>query len=207
MLHAPSRQHLRRARRELRSVNYGRMTRRLSASPCHCVAVAVAMAVIAVIFTHNPTGAQTLSPSIAPSKMHVNHPLRQGQELALPPLSVGMPGDAAASIEIDILHIGDQPELVPNRSWFRFNPERFDTQPTRTTVVEARMSVPKEAAPGTYKVLLRARQIRDSSATVSGVGVTGAVASTLTFTVVNVDFKPWDPAVDFFRERAPFSYV
>jgi hypothetical protein len=151
--------------------------------------------------------AQTVSPSIAPSKVAVNRELRQGEEIALPSLTVGMPGSAPATIEINVLHVGEQPELSPEGSWFRFEPQRFETTPGRNTIVAVHLDIPREAPPGAYKALLQARAVRDPAAPQGGVGISGAVASTLTFAVRDVNFRPWDPAVNFFRERAPFSYI
>jgi hypothetical protein len=151
--------------------------------------------------------AQTVSPSIAPSKVSVNRELRQGEDIVLPPLTVGMPGNAPATIEINVLHVGDQPELSPERAWFQFEPQRFETTPGRNTIVAVHLNIPREAPPGAYKALLQARAVRDPAAPQGGVGISGAVASTLTFAVRDVNFRPWDPAVEFFRERAPFSYI
>jgi hypothetical protein len=185
--------------------------RRLFRRPASAVGTTVigALAATAVsAFLSTGVDAQAISPSIAPSKVQVNRVLRQGQDISLPSLSVGMPGEKPATIEINVILVGDQRELTPDNSWFDFNPQRFDTAPGKNAVVEVRMSVPREAQPGDYKALLQARAVRNPATLAGGgVGISGAVASTLTFSVVNVDFKPWDPAVDFFRERAPFSYV
>jgi hypothetical protein len=152
--------------------------------------------------------AQVISPSIAPSKVQVNDMLKQGQEVSLPPLSVGMPGNSPATIEINVLHVGAPPELMPSESWFRFEPQRFETQPGKNAIVQVHLTLPREAKPGDYKALLQAKAVRDPAApTQGGVGISGAVASTVLFSVADVDFYPWDPVVNFFRERAPFSYV
>jgi hypothetical protein len=170
-------------------------------------AVPLLAAVLAGGVALSRADAQTVSPSIAPSKVAVNRELRQGEDITLPSLTVGMPGAAPATIEINVLHVGDQPELSPEGSWFRFEPQRFETTPGRNTVVAVHLNVPREAPPGTYKALLQARAVRNPAAPQGGVGISGAVASTLTFAVRDVHFRPWDPAVEFFQERAPFSYI
>jgi hypothetical protein len=170
-------------------------------------ALAAAAVLFAVVLVWDTADAQTVSPSIAPSKIAVNRELRQGEDVALPSLSVGMPGGSPATIEINILHVSEQAELSPEGSWFRFEPQRFETTPGRNTVVAVHLSLPREAPPGAYKALIQARAVRDPAAPQGGVGISGAVASTLTFGVRDVNFRPWDPAVGFFRERAPFSYI
>lgn len=165
------------------------------------VLVGVAFAGVVV-----PALAQSTSPGLAPSKIAIDQPVRQGDDVRLPSLNVRNNGDETAAFGMDLLRRSEQEEMAPDRSWFEFDPERFELEPGEARLVTVVMRVPQEATPGEYLGFLRATA---SSAESEGaaVGVGAAVASRLTFTVENRNFHFYDPLTDFFSDRAPFSYI
>lgn len=145
------------------------------------------------------------SPAVAPSRIAVDEPLRQGDEIRLPDLRVSNGGDEPGQFRMDLSHFENQDELVPDASWLSLNPDEFRLEPGKRQSVSVRMIVPREAELGDYRVFLRA--IASPEEAQGAVTVSGAVAVTLTFTVENRNFHFYDPVTDFFSERAPYSYI
>lgn len=107
---------------------------------------------------------------------------------------------------MELFAVADQNELAPDAEWFRFDPQTFELAPGTGQSVSVRLTVPRDAEPGEYRALLRARAGRLEGAT-TAVSVAAAVAATLRFTVENRNFHFYDPVTDFFSDRAPFSYI
>lgn len=169
--------------------------------------IAIAVAVLALLSALPGVDAQQFSPAIAPSKIEVTEPLGQGDDVDLPPLSVANRSAFRATFEIDVTYIGDQAEGIPDLEWFHFEPQRFELDPGDGQVVEVRVSLPRNAKVGDYRALLRARTVATEGPGAAGVAITAAVATTVLFSVENVDFHFYDPTLDFLNDRAPFSYV
>lgn len=173
------------------------MSRRLAAA----VLAATLVLVAAIPIAYAGPGV-----ALGPSKMTFDDALGQGETVDLPTLVVRNGGDDPGLYTMDILRIVNQEELSADPSWFRFDPAQFELQPATTQLVRVKMQIPREAVVGEYLSLLRAaagalEQQRGSAV------ATGAVASTLRFTVKNVNFHFYDPVIDFYGGRAPFSYI
>ena len=136
----------------------------------------------------------------------MNEPVGQCDDIRLPSLSVSNRTDEPTVFSVDATYIGDQEELAADPAWFRFDPERFTLEPGAGQVVNVRMNIPRDAKPGNYRVLLRARA-EPPEAAGGGTVISAAVATTLLFTVENRNFHFYDPLVDFFQDRSPFSYI
>lgn len=169
----------------------------------HLGMVLLLMVVSAGVFSGSATAGP--SPAVSPSKVAVIDPVGQGEDLRLPDLNVSNGGDEPGQFRMDLSHFGDQSERVPDSSWIRFSPERFRLEPGATQSVIVRLAVPREADVGEYRIFLRA--IAGPEEAQEGVAVIGAVAVTLTFSVENRNFHFYDPLVDFFQDRSPFSYL
>ncbi len=150
--------------------------------------------------------AQTRSPGLGPSRITVIDPIGQGEEVEIPPLSVSNRAEERRTFAVDITFVGDQEELIPDPSWFRMEPQQFELEPGARQIVEVRMAVPRDAEVGDYRVLLRARTVQTADAG-EGVAISPAVATVLRFSVRNVNFHFYDPLVDFYRDRSPFSWI
>ena len=146
------------------------------------------------------------SPAIAPSRISVDGALGQGEDIRFPSLSIANLGDEASDFVVELTNFSDQSELRPPDLWFQLEPTRFNLEPGATETVSFRMEIPRDAEPGDYRVLIRAHVEAPSDGS-GGAVVSAAVATTLTFTVENRDFHFYDPVVDFFSDRAPFSYI
>jgi hypothetical protein len=146
------------------------------------------------------------SPGIAPSEIELDQPIGQGEAARLPSLSVSNGGDARARFVMDVTHIGGQQERAGDSAWIEFDPQRFDLGPGEAQPVSVQVRIPRDATPGDYRLLLRARAEAQQGLAV-GATISPAVATTLLFTVENRDFQFYDSFVDFFQDRAPFSYI
>lgn len=173
----------------------------------HAAGLVAAAAFVALSGFAGTAAAQTLSPALSPSKIEVNDPIGQGDEVSLPSLGVFNRSGAPALFEMDTLFAASQEQHVPDRSWFRFEPQSFRLEADEGREVEVSLKVPRAAELGAYRVLLRVRTIPSEDASAAGTSVRAAVATTLLFSVKNVNFHFYDPVVDFFPDRAPFSYI
>ena len=168
--------------------------------------VSVAALVALLLVSSAAVARADLSPGVSPSRIKVDDPVGQGEDIRLPSLSISNRGDERGTFSADTSFIGDQQERIADASWFEFKPERIELEPGAGAVVAVRMRIPRDAEPGDYRTLLRIRA-QPAASEGGGAVISAAVAATLLFTVENRDFHFYDPVTDFFTDRAPFSYV
>ncbi len=183
-----------------------RVPRRAMPSSVRRLAAAAGGAALLLVWLAGSPALAGPSPGISPSRIEIDEPVRQGDDVRLPSLSVSNRGDEASTFSTDATFLADQAERVAEQSWFSFNPSRFDLEAGAGTTVAVRMRVPRDATPGTYRALLRVR-VDPASSGGGGAVISAAVAATLLFEVENRDFHFYDPVTDFISERAPFSYI
>jgi hypothetical protein len=173
------------------------------------VRLGVALVTVAVIFAGGllPVLAAGPSPAIAPSKVTVDEPMGQGEEIRLPSFTVSNLGDESGTFVMDLFHFAGQREKRSDPSWFQIDPLSFTLEPAATQTVNVRMRIPRDAAAGDYRSFLRATAQPTADPAAGRATVSPAVAVTLVFTVENRNFHFYDPLVDFFSDRAPFSYI
>ena len=169
-------------------------------------ALAVVPMAILAFATGTSTALADPSPSISPVRISVDEPLGQGEDIRFPSLTIVNAGDEAADFIVEITNFANQVELRPDDLWFEVEPVRFNLEPGASQTVGVRMEIPRDAALGDYRILLRTRVDAPSDGS-GGTVVRAAVATTVIFSVENRDFHFYDPVVDFFRDRAPFSYI
>lgn len=170
----------------------------------HRLAVAIFAAAL-VLIAAIPIASAGPAPGLSPSRITFDEPLGQGEKIDLPTMTVRNGGDAPGRFTMDLPHSSDQKELQADDSWFRFDPQRFELQPGDSQLVLVSMRIPRDAVVGEYLSLLRTSAAPLELGT--GTIAIAAVAARMSFTVKNVNFHFYDPVVDFFQERAPFSYV
>jgi hypothetical protein len=122
-------------------------------------------------------------------------------------LSVTNGGDDAETFVVEALASPDDGQLRVDEAWIEFDAERFQLDAGGGRVVSVRLRLPNEAEIGDYRVLLRARVAVEEGSSGGGAVVSAAVATVLTFSVENRNFHFYDPLVDFFQDRSPFSYL
>ena len=165
------------------------------------------LAIVALNVAIEVVSSQSLSPALNPAKIEIDEPVGQGEEARLPLLGVFNRGDLPSLFEMDTLFTSSQEERAPGHSWFRFEPQTFRLEAGEGRTVEVLLKVPKDAELGAYRMLLRVRAKPSEDSSTAGTSLRAAVATTLLFSVKNVDFHFYDPVIDFFVGRAPFSYI
>jgi hypothetical protein len=112
-------------------------------------------------------------------RMAIDQKLSKGGSYQLPTIGVRNPGNEAATYQMGVSFLQDQPEREPPSDWFQFSPATFTLEPGATQPVRTMLDVPTDADPDDYAALIQA-QIAPSG---EGAQVGAAAASHLTFTV------------------------
>jgi hypothetical protein len=139
--------------------------------------------IVASILLAGGAGAQTVSPLIAPARIHVESVIGQGEGLQLPPLAVANQGDSLASVRMAVTSGDEAIGAAVDPGWVRFSPDTFVLERGAGTAVDIWLDVPSDALPGTYHARLRASFEDENRAAGTAVAVQAAVASDLRFVV------------------------
>ena len=117
--------------------------------------------------------------SIDVGAISVREKLVPGGEYRLPTFGVRNPGTESTSYVIAVSYIDGQDALRPPAEWFTFSPNTFSLEVGTSRPVEARLTIPSNAEPGTYEALI-GPQIASSG---TGASVGAGAAARLSFTV------------------------
>ena len=145
-------------------------------------------------------------PAIAPASVEVLEPVALGGEARMPSLTVMNHGDVAGAFLMRVTVIRDQKGLAANPSWFTFEPRRMVIAPGGESEVRVLLRVPDDAEEGAYRVLLVTHP-EGSSFVEGGAAISAGVATVLDFTVKDLSPGFFDPLIDWFEDRSPFSYI
>lgn len=166
----------------------------------------IPVAVLAVAWLgHSRPASSDVVVAMSPSRIVIDAPVGQGEDVRLPSLTVRNRGSEPARFEVGVRPDSAEVEQAPPEDWFLISPREFDLQPGESQVAVVQMSVPRDAEPAEYRAILAAGTRSDESG--GGAAVRAVVGAPLLFQVANRDFHFYDPVVDFFAQRAPFSYV
>jgi len=114
-------------------------------------------------------------------KMRVEEDLKPGVIYELPILPVLNTGDETGAYEVTAEYHRDQPEKMPPKDWFSFNPATFSLEPGGIQQVEISLTLPLKAEPGDYFVFLEAHPVTEKG---PGTTIAVAAAAQLWFSVV-----------------------
>ena len=145
---------------------------------------------------------------VGTGKIEIDQPMKAGLIYDLPDLVVLNTGDEASNYGVTIQHRENQPELIPEKSWFSFEPESFYLEPGKTKVVNIKLTLPiKGAKPGDYFVFLQA--FPEKKEDVQGTSIGVAAASKLYFTVApaNIFVGMYYRVVSIFSMYSPWAYI
>ncbi|MDD5749958.1 MAG: hypothetical protein PHO91_04275 [Patescibacteria group bacterium] len=119
---------------------------------------------------------------VGTGKIEIDQPMKAGLIYDLPPLVVLNTGDEPSDYGVTTQRRENQPELIPEQSWFSFEPVEFFLEPGKTQLVNIRLTLPvKGAKPGDYFTFLQAFPVKKTEVVGTSIGV--AAASKLYFTV------------------------
>jgi hypothetical protein len=117
--------------------------------------------------------------SIDVGRIDVSEDLAPGGEYRLPAFGVRNPGTEPTTYRLVVSYIDGQDANRPAEAWFTFEPAELTLQPGESRPVQARLTLPVDAEPGTYAALI-GPQIESAG---GGAQVGAAAAARLTFEV------------------------
>lgn len=109
-------------------------------------------------------------------------PASPGSIYELPSIPVLNTGDEEAFYELGVEYHQDQPQLLPARDWFHFEPKRFDLKPGEVKLVKISLTLPIRTKPGEYFAYIEGRTVQKAGVGGAHIGV--AAAAKLYFTVI-----------------------
>lgn len=142
-------------------------------------------------------------------KIYMEDKLKAGNIYDVPPITVINTGDQASDYEMSVAFHRDQPELWPEKEWFKYEPQTFFLDPGKSQVVNVQLTLPiKGLEPGDYFAFLEARPVKKSTGTGgSSIGVAAATKFYFTVEPANFFLGLYYRVLSLFRNNAPWSYV
>jgi len=134
----------------------------------------------------------------------VDDKLKSGTIYTLPSLTIANTGDVTSDYTVSVAYHTDQPELMPEKDWFKFSPETFKLEPGETKVVDVKLNLPLRTEPGSYFAYLEGSPIVVKEEGKSSVGI--AAAAKLYFEIIpsNIFEAMYFKVVSFFQVYAPW---
>lgn len=141
---------------------------------------------------------------VGTGKIVVNEKLKPGIIYQLPPLTVINTGDVPSDYEALISHLEKQPQLIPQKEWFIFSPQKFHLDPGKVQVVNVKLNLPIAVAPGDYFAYLEGSPTVKSQSGQTTIGI--AAAAKLYFTIVpaNIFAGIYYKIVSFWQVYSPW---
>jgi hypothetical protein len=142
--------------------------------------LAMLIALASLVFPFS-TAFSKIGVGVGTGKIVVDERLKPGIIYQLPPITVFNTGDESSEYGIGVAYHQDQPELMPAKEWFSFNPEAFYLEPGEAQTVEIRLNLPVKTTPGDYFAYVEGFPKTKSESGTASIGV--AAAAKLYFTV------------------------
>jgi hypothetical protein len=138
-------------------------------------------------------------------KLEIAETLTPGGGYRLPPVGVRNPGDEVTTYEMVVSSVQGQEGIPVPEDWFSFEPKTVTIEPGKTQKVQARLSLPTGANPGSYEGLLAAQIVTEGE----GAQVGAAAAAKVTFEVEAATLLGayWHKLSTWFRDNAPWTWV
>ncbi len=152
--------------------------------------------------------AAKLGVGVGTGKIEIDQAMKAGLIYDLPSLIVLNTGDEASEYTIGIQHREKQPELVPEDSWFQFEPKTFYLEPGENQIVNIRLTLPvKGAKPGDYFAFLQAYPVQKATSGGTTIGVAAATKLYFTVAPANIFVGLYYRAASIFAMYSPWSYI
>lgn len=135
-------------------------------------------------------------------------PLKAGGIYELPEFAIINTGDETSEYKIGVEYYTGQPELLPPRDWFRFEPPTFYLEKGKGQTIKTKIVVPLKAKPGDYFAYVEGRPLARDIVT-GGVTIGVAAATKLYFTVApaNIFLAIYHRAAAIFNVYYPWSLI
>ncbi|MFC1624769.1 hypothetical protein ACFL15_00085 [Patescibacteria group bacterium] len=148
---------------------------------------------------------------IGTGKIYVDEKLKPGVIYNLPPITIFNTGTEISKYGVSVEYTREQSEKMPDREWFKFEPNTFTLEPGQTQAVSVKLNLPLKVIPGDYFAFLEGHPIVVTESGVTAVNI--AAATKLYFTVVPAnmvqgayhrvislwsEFEPWSTRISVF---------
>ncbi len=145
-----------------------------------------------------------LGVGVGTGKIVVTEKLKPGIIYNLPPLTVINTGDVPSDYTVTTAHLEKQPQLIPQKDWFIFSPEKFHLDPGKVQVVNVKLNLPIAVAPGDYFAYVEGMPVAKAQKGQATIGI--AAAAKLYFTVVpaNIFAGIYYKIVSFWQVYSPW---
>jgi hypothetical protein len=164
----------------------------------------VVIAAVALVLSATPASADR-GVALDLGRLDIAQTLTPGGGYRLPPIGVRNPGDEATSYKLVVSHVQGQKGKPVPASWFRFEPDEVTLKPGKTQKVQARLSLPTGADPGSYEGLVAAQIVTKGK----GAQVGAAAAAKVTFSVESATWlgAQWYRVRTFLSGHQPWTWL
>lgn len=147
----------------------------------------------------------TMGVGVGTGKIQIDENLKPGTIYNFPPFTIINTGDQPSYYEAGISYHEKQSQLMPDKSWFIFSPQRFYLDPGKDQVVTVKLRLPITARPGDYFAYLEGYPTKKSQQGETNIGI--AAAAKLYFTVVpaNIFYGMYYRLASIWRDYSPWS--
>ena len=166
------------------------------------VRLTVVAAFAAIVLGGAPAGAAR-GVALDLGRIDVRQSLSRGGVYRLPVVGVRNPGTERTRYQVVVRPL--EGEKAPPTDWFDFSPQQFPLDPHESMPVSVKVSIPTDATPAEYRVLLAAEIVTNGRGTRIG----AAAAARLRFRVEPSSALEawWLWSKSFLGDHQPWSYV
>lgn len=118
---------------------------------------------------------------VGTGKVTIEEPMKAGGIYDIPSVIVFNTGDEPSGYFMDLLYDGSWTGLVPDKSWFTYEPKEIQLDPGKGGEMKIKMKFPLRVEPGEYFAFLAAHPAAKAQGGGTQIGV--AAAAKLSFTV------------------------
>ena len=159
---------------------------------------------LTTVILFSNTALAKIGVGINTGRIQVEEKLKAGMIYKLPSITIINTGDEPSEYGTSIAFHKDQPELIPKKEWFSFNPDKFYLEPGEAKKVEMTINLPIKIEPGNYFAYLEGHPVATVKEGTTTLGV--AAASKLYFTVLpaNIFYGIYYKISTFWKVYAPW---
>ncbi len=137
------------------------------------------LALIGAVLVGAAPAAASMAVSIDVGRIDVTDELALGDEYRLPTFGVRNPGTEPTTYRLTVGGIDGQAAMVPDATWFTFEPAELTLEPGESRPVQAVITLSPDSEPGPYAALIGPQIVAEGT----GAQVGAAAAARLSFTV------------------------
>ncbi|MBU1133144.1 hypothetical protein KKG08_02640 [Patescibacteria group bacterium] len=142
---------------------------------------------------------------IGTGKIIVDEKLKPGVIYNLPPITIFNTGTETTKYGASVEYRQAQPELLPEREWFTFEPAEFTLEPENAQTVAVKINIPLKVIPGDYFAYLEGHPIVVTESGLTAVNIAAAAKLYFTIAPANVFQGIYYRLISLWKEFEPWS--